>query len=105
MFLSRCSFLEDSVGGQAALLLEALAQLGDLRVLIVDQRRLLLQPRAELCWCDDLDERRHESVLAAAQLRALTVVEVLRSRHLEPRVRGVAGNRVDLAPQGGDPPG
>ena len=86
-------------------LIRSLSELGDLVVLLVDELGLLREPGRVLLRRDDLDERRHERVLAPAELRALAVVELVGVQRLEPRVGGEAGDRVDLAAERRDPPG
>src|SRR5947209_2363353 len=94
----RLSFsLEISVARQR------LAQLGHLRVGRIDRVLLCAHPFEVLRGADDPDPRQHRVVLAAAQLGAVADVRGARTRSLEPCVGRVAGNRVDLAAERGDP--
>src|SRR5438270_4794994 len=79
-------------------------QLGHLRVRGMDILLELRDPLLVVARGQDVHLCGHERVLAAAQLRALAVVQRGAAR-LEPRVGGVAGHGVDLAPERRDPPG
>src|SRR5690242_10551392 len=84
--------------------LQVRAQLGDLRVGRADLLLQLADLRPVVARGQHVDLRGHEGMLASAELRAVAVVE-RRPPRLEPRERGVPGDRVDLAAQRRHPPG